>query len=91
MQLGLEDRTTGEPVILLQSGAGTALEGWGDWPLALSELAPVVGYDRPGLGQSPFEGVDPTPQRVATHAHELLDVLRVATDRESKRPIGVRP
>lgn len=78
LTLGLERRSPGEPVILLQSGAGTALEGWGDWPLALSELAPVVGYDRPGLGQSPFDGVDPTPQRVATHVHELLDVLQVA-------------
>ena len=77
LTLGLEHRIPGEPVILLQAGAGTALKGWGDWPLALSELAPVIGYDRPGLGQSPFDGVDPTPLRVATHAHELLDVLQV--------------
>ncbi len=77
LTLGLEHRSPGEPVILLQSGAGTALEGWGDWPLALSELAPVVGYDRPGLGESPFDGVDPIPQRVATHARELLRVLQI--------------
>lgn len=78
LALGLENRQPGEPVVLLQSGAGTALEGWGDWPLQLSELAPVVGYDRPGLGESPFDGVDPTPERVAVHLHELLDVLDIA-------------
>ena len=78
LTLGLEHRSSGEPVILLQSGAGTGLEGWGDWPLALSESLPVLGYDRPGLGQSPFDGVDPTPQRVATDARELLDVLQIA-------------
>lgn len=77
LTLGLENRISGEPVIFLQSGAGTALEGWGDWPMALSELAPVVGYDRPGLGESPFDGFDPSPQRVATHARELLDVLQI--------------
>ena len=77
LTLGLEHRGSGEPVLVLQSGAGTALEGWGDWPLALSEIAPVIGYDRPGLGKSPFDGVDPTPQRVATHARELLDVLQI--------------
>ncbi|MCH7565186.1 MAG: alpha/beta fold hydrolase [Gemmatimonadetes bacterium] len=77
LTLGLENRNSGDPVIFLQSGAGTALEGWGDWPVALSELAPVVGYDRPGLGESPFDGFDPSPQRVATHARELLDVLQI--------------
>ena len=77
LTLGLQDREPGEPVILLQSGAGTALEGWGDWPASLSRIAPVVGYDRPGLGQSPFDGVDPSPERVAVHARELLHTIDV--------------
>ena len=77
LTVGLEDREPGQPVILLQAGAGTALEGWREWPEVLSELAPVVGYDRPGLGQSPFNGVDPTPERVAIHARELLDTIDV--------------
>jgi len=77
LTIGLEDREPGEPVILLQAGAGTALEGWREWPDVLSEFAPVVGYDRPGLGQSTFDGVDPTPERVAIHARELLDTIEV--------------
>lgn len=77
LTVGLEDREPGQPVILLQAGAGTALEGWREWPEVLSEFAPVVGYDRPGLGQSPFDGVDPTPERVAIHARELLDTIDV--------------
>lgn len=75
--VGLEEREPGQPVILLQAGAGAALEGWGEWPDVLSEFAPVVGYDRPGLGQTPFDGVDPTPERVAIHARELLDTIDV--------------
>ena len=77
LTLGLEDREPGEPVILLQAGAGAALAGWGEWPVVLSGLAPVIGYDRPGLGGSPFDGVDPTPERVARHARELLDTLEI--------------
>jgi pimeloyl-ACP methyl ester carboxylesterase len=77
LTLGLDEREPGQPVILLQAGAGTALEGWREWPAVLAEFAPVVGYDRPGLGESPFDGIEPTPERVAVHARELLDTIDV--------------
>lgn len=75
--LELEERNPGEPVLVLFSGASPAMESWGDWITALSALAPVVAYDRPGLGGSPFDGVTPTPRRVAEHAHEVLQALEV--------------
>ena len=75
--LELEGRTPGEPVLVLFSGASPAMEAWGSWITALSALAPVVAYDRPGAGGSPFDGVEPTPVRVVQHAHEVLQALDV--------------
>ena len=75
--LRLEDRGLGEPVLFLMAGGGAPIEFWGEWISMISALAPVVTYDRPGIGGSAFDGIDPTPQRVAEHAHELLNVLDV--------------
>lgn len=77
MTLGLEDRGPGEPALFLMAGGGAPIEFWGEWISMISALAPVVTYDRPGIGGSPFDGVDPTPERVAEHSHELLNVLDV--------------
>lgn len=77
MTFGLEDRERGEPILFLMAGGGAPIEFWGEWISMISSLAPVVTYDRPGIGESPFDGVDPTPERVAEHAHELLNVLDV--------------
>lgn len=77
MTLGLEDREPGEPVLILFAGGGAPMESWGKWISTVSSLAPVVTYDRPGIGESPFDGIDPTPERVVAHAHELLNVLDV--------------
>jgi pimeloyl-ACP methyl ester carboxylesterase len=43
----------------------------------IAELAPVVGYDRPGIGGSTFPGTEPEPGFVTSHAHELFRVLDV--------------
>ncbi|MBT8397204.1 MAG: alpha/beta hydrolase, partial [Gemmatimonadetes bacterium] len=75
--LGLEERQSGEPVLVLFSGGGSPLEAWGDWIGRISSVAPVVSYDRPGIGESPFDGIDPTPNRVVEHAHALLAILDV--------------
>ncbi|MCG8462734.1 MAG: hypothetical protein MI919_41140, partial [Holophagales bacterium] len=72
LTLGLEERGEGQPVLFLHGGAGSSLETWGDWLSSIALLAPVVAYDRPGLGRSPFDGKIPTPGRVVAHAHELL-------------------
>lgn len=74
---GLETRLSNQPVFVLQAGAGSPLEAWGDLPDSLSALAPVVAYDRPGLGESEFDGVDPTPTRVAHHLRSVLRELEV--------------
>ncbi len=77
MTLGLEDRRRGEPVLFLMAGGGAPIEFWGEWISMISSLAPVVTYDRSGIGESPWDGIDPTPERVVEHAPELLNVLDV--------------
>lgn len=77
LTLGLEERRPGQPVLFLQGGQGSAIESWGNWVVSVSELAPVVAYDRVGIGGSPFDGIEPTMERVVAHAHDLLEVLEV--------------
>ena len=42
-----------------------------------SELAPVVSYDRPGIGGSEYDGLDASPAHVVEHAHAVLRALDV--------------
>jgi len=75
---GMANRVAGQPVFVLQAGAGSTLQAWGDLPDSLAVLAPMVAYDRPGLGGSDFDGVSPTPSRVAQQLHRILAKLGVA-------------
>jgi len=76
LTLGLGDRSSGEPVVVLQTGGGSTVNTWdGLFLRDIASLAPVVAYDRPGLGGSEFDGQDPTPQHIADHLAALLGVL----------------
>ena len=78
LTLGLDERRSGDPVFVLLAGAGTTLESWDQrFTRSILAMAPVVAYDRPGMGGSEFDGRDPTPENVADHLHALLDVLSV--------------
>lgn len=41
----------------------------------MAEFAPVVAYDRAGVGESEPDGVQPTPRHVAQNLHALLSAL----------------
>ncbi|HSM17351.1 MAG TPA: alpha/beta fold hydrolase [Gemmatimonadales bacterium] len=75
LTLGLERRSPGQPVVILQSGFGSPMELWGSVPQGVAQFAPVVAYDRPGIGGSPFHGSPPTLDRVTDHLGALLAVL----------------
>lgn len=77
MTFGLEKRDPKEPVIILQSGANVPMEYWGSLIPLITECGPVIAYDRPGTGGSSFNGIDPEPEYVAGHLHELLKTLKV--------------
>ena len=62
----------GQPTVVLVSAFGDGLEIWNPIQPAVAQFARVVSYDRAGLGQSEAEDAPPTPQRVVTQLHTLL-------------------
>ena len=75
---GLEGRKTGQPVLVLEAGAGEGLENWRTALDSLGSLAPVVAYDRRGVGGSAADSERPSLRRVAQSLHALLRQLGVA-------------
>ena len=76
--IGLENRTVGQPVIVLESGHGTPMGHWDNILEGVSKLAPVVAYDRPGIGQSETVEEMPTIKNVSDRLVRLLNHLKVA-------------
>jgi pimeloyl-ACP methyl ester carboxylesterase len=74
----LEKRERGQPVIVFESGLGTDLGNWYKLVDQLSTLAPLVTYDRPGIGKSQANDKLPTTTTVASHLRALLKQLGVA-------------
>lgn len=69
---GLSLRVPGEAIVVFESGATNPLEIWGLVAPQVATLAPVVTYDRAGLGQSTWDGQVPTPEHVASRLSALL-------------------
>lgn len=75
---GLDTRRPGSPVVIFEAGASNSLDVWGNILRTVAAEAPVIAYDRAGLGQSAWDSVTPTPRHVAERLRELLAQLRVA-------------
>ena len=71
---GITDRQPGEPVIVLEGGAVQSIETWDPIFDRVATLAPVIAYDRRGIGRSEFDG---TPQTLV-HVNESLHALLAA-------------
>ena len=69
---GLDQRAPGTPVVVLEAGAGQTLETWNPVFPSIAAFAPVIAYDRSGLGQSQYDGVVPMPEHVAATLRQLL-------------------
>ena len=50
--IGIENRKEGQPVIVFESGHGTPMGHWDKILNGVSELSPLITYDRPGIGES---------------------------------------
>jgi pimeloyl-ACP methyl ester carboxylesterase len=74
---GLEQRREGQPVVVFESGGATPLETWDHVLPLVATFAPVVAYDRPGTGQSGWDEMPPTPERVAVRLRNLLAQMDV--------------
>jgi pimeloyl-ACP methyl ester carboxylesterase len=70
--LGLDARREGTPVVVFEAGATNSLEVWGDIVSQVAAFAPIVAYDRAGLGRSEWDGATPTPRHVANRLDRLL-------------------
>jgi pimeloyl-ACP methyl ester carboxylesterase len=75
---GLDTRKPGEPIVILESGAGGGLEHFKPILSQLAERLPLFAYDRRGLGQSEIDKVPQTLDRVAMSLHALLQEAHVA-------------
>ena len=69
---------SGAPVVVFESGAGIPLDTWDAILEKVSAFAPVVTYDRPGTGQSPWDDQPLTPQRANVRLKRVLESLKVS-------------
>ena len=72
---GLDQRQPEKPVIVFEAGAGSGLETWDSVFTSAASLAPVIAYDRRGLGKSEADGQLQTLKHVAGSLHGLLSAL----------------
>jgi pimeloyl-ACP methyl ester carboxylesterase len=75
--IGLENRKTGQPVIIFESGMGTPMDNWDRVLTGVSGLAPVLTYDRPGIGESEPDNEIPTIKNVSDKLIKILNHLGV--------------
>ena len=70
--IGLQDRRPGAPVVVFEAGASNSLEVWRGILPEIASMAPVVAYDRAGLGRSEWDDTSPTPRHVADRLRRVL-------------------
>ena len=75
---GLVGRAPGQPVVILEAGLLTPLDTWSGIFDGIATLAPVVSYDRRGIGASEFDGDTQTLSHVTASLHALLAELKIA-------------
>jgi pimeloyl-ACP methyl ester carboxylesterase len=75
---GLENRKPGRPVIVFEAGLMNSMDMWAKILPQVAIFAPVVAYDRAGLGRSVWNEKPPTPQYVTQRLHDLLRQIGAA-------------
>ncbi len=75
---GLKNRKEGAPVIIFENGMGVDLANWNKIIDQISSFAPVVAYDRAGIGKSDKIFKMPTPKLVSENLHDILKTLKIA-------------
>jgi pimeloyl-ACP methyl ester carboxylesterase len=75
--IGIENRKEGQPFIVFESGHGTPMGHWDRILDGVSELAPLMTYDRPGIGESEPDNEMPTIKNVSDKLIKILNYLDV--------------
>jgi pimeloyl-ACP methyl ester carboxylesterase len=73
----LSDRRPGEPVVILEGGALQPVETWNTIFDRVAAVAPVIAYDRRGIGGSEFDSEPQTLAHVTHSLHALLAAMAV--------------
>lgn len=74
--VGLEYADSSRPVVVFEAGfMYDGLSAWTSVFEEVAEFAPVVAYDRAGVGGSEPDGVAPTPEHIAQNLYRLLGAL----------------
>ncbi len=74
---GLENRVNGQPVIIFESPSLGTISDWDSIFYEAADIAPVVRYDRSGLGESEWNGKKPSPENIAIDLLEMLETLGI--------------
>jgi pimeloyl-ACP methyl ester carboxylesterase len=75
--IGIESRREGQPLVVFESGMGTPMGNWDRVLDGVSKLAPLVTYDRPGIGESEPDNELPTIKNVSDKLIRLLHALNM--------------
>jgi len=75
--IGIENRQEGQPVIVFESGYGTPMGHWDRILEGVSDLAPLITYDRPGIGESEPDNEMPTIKNVSDKLIKILNHLDI--------------
>jgi len=75
--IGIENREVGQPVIVFESGHGTPMGHWDRILEGVSDLAPLITYDRPGIGESEPDNEMPTIKNVSDKLIKILNHLDI--------------
>lgn len=73
--IGLQARRPGSPVVIFEAGASNSLDVWRGIVAQVAPMAPVVAYDRAGLGSSDWDNASPTPRHVAERLRRVLRAI----------------
>ena len=74
--IGLEKRKPGQPLIVFESGHAVSMGNWDRVLNGVANLAPLITYDRPGIGKSEPDQEMPTMKNVADKLLKLLKHLK---------------
>ena len=75
--IGTGNRMEGQPVVVFESGYGTPMGHWDRVLDGVSDMAPLVTYDRPGIGDSEPDDEMPTIKNVADKLIKILHQLDI--------------
>ncbi|MEM6698262.1 MAG: alpha/beta hydrolase [Bacteroidota bacterium] len=75
--IGLEDREEGQAVIVFESGHGVPMDNWDRVLAGVVALAPLVTYERPGIGESEATEEEPTIKNVSDRLVSILKHLDI--------------